>query len=490
MLTNRLFNSYLWQLVAKWFSRFLGIISTVVLVRILTPDDFGLAAQSMMVIMFFQAISETGSNQFIIRMKTVSSSQLMSAWSLNLFFRTFSAGMVFVFSEQIALFVGEPRLAEVLQVSCLAPILGNFISPAVILLQKEMQFKRLSSMEIASKGASFLVTVSLALYLKSYWALIWGNITTALVTVIVSYIIAPTLPKLNVQHIKEQWQFTKGIFITSVFGYIRSKIDIFIVSSKFGTSSVGHYSVAQEFSSLPLTEVISPIMKPLFSGLAQIADDIKQLEDKAFKYLSLAYMFLIPATVGVMFLSTEIVVIVLGDKWLEAAPVLANLSLLMIVFLTNNTFKQIFILKGMFKGVIAVDILGLVLIISTLFISQITTVEVFSLFRAGIGLIVVLSTVMIVKKLLNFSVFPLVIALALPVLASAVMFVGLVLSREMVSGIGNVYIETICVVLLGALIYAVVAFGLIIKLKNRHHIWHFNYSFITHGIAKIKAKLI
>ena len=488
--SSQLLGSYFWQLAGKWVTRSLGIISTLVLVRILTPEDFGIAAQSIMVIMLFQALSQTGAEQYIIKKKKVTTSLLMSAWTLNLLTRSLMASVVFIFAPNIAHLLEEPILSDVLRVACLVPIISNFLSPRLILFRKDMMFKQLSYLDVCVKFISFTITISLAFYLQNYWALIWGNLAATIANVVLSYFIAPIFPSMNLKHVREQWEFTKGIFLSSILGYLRSKADIFIISSKFGNTSVGHYSVAQEFSMLPLTEVITPIMSPLFSSFAKIADNTRELEDKVFKYLSLAYLFLFPSIAGIFFLSEEIVSIVLGEKWIEAAPILANLSLLMAVFLTNNTFKQIFILKNLFKGIITIDILGLLLIASALFITTIGSAEHFSIYRACIGIVIIFATMLIVKITLKFRLLVYFTTIVVPAIATMAMLLTLRFTKSLIEGFDiGIYYYFISSILIGIFSYSIVVFALLCLLRKISNIWFFNWSFILDILSKIFSKL-
>jgi O-antigen/teichoic acid export membrane protein len=350
-------------------------------------------------------------------------------------------------------------------------------------------FKKLSLIEITSKCVSFAVTISLAYLFRDYWALIWGNVSAVITTVFVSYFIAPKTPSLTLKHIKEQWHFTKGIFLSSVLGYLRAKADIFIVSKKFGSESVGHYSIAQEFSSLPLTEVISPMMSPLFSSFAKIADQQQLLEEKVFKYLSLTYLFLFPCVTGMVFLSAEIVEILLGKQWSSAAPVLANLSFLMVVFITNGTLKHIFTLRSLFKGVIIIDILGLILIACALLIDHIDAIASFSQYRAFIGIIIIISTAIIAKIMLRFKLLPFLIISIVPFGCSFLMWCALSISSVYTEILMNLYLETLALIFIGAISYLALAYSAIHLLKNKSTIWHFNHSFVTSSMMSITKKL-
>jgi O-antigen/teichoic acid export membrane protein len=230
-------------------------------------------------------------------------------------------------------------------------------------------------------------------------------------------------------------------------------------------------------------------MAPLYSALAKVADNKKLLEDKLFKCLSLSYIFIFPSVTGIIFLSTEIVTIVLGDQWLEAAPVLANLSFLMIVFITNGTFRNAFILKGLFKGIILIDILGLLLIIGALFWESVDNIAVFSQYRAIVGVVIIISTIFTVQFVLKFKLFPFVIALVIPTLCSLCMWFTLSYFASVAVVLADIYYYTVTMVIIGALSYMITLLIFVSLLKNKHAIWHFNHSFIISAYSNVREKI-
>lgn len=468
--------------------RFFGIISTVILVRILEPDDFGVIAQAMIVIMLFEALSQTGYWQYIVRLKEVSDNQLFSAWCLNIILRSIVFTFTAIFAVDIANFMGEPRLEYVLYLCIVIIIVEAMNSPGMPLLNRDFKYKEQTLLRVLAKLVSFISTIFLAYSLKNYWALIIGSLVNVMVFCVGSYIVAPKWPKICLLHIKEQWLFTRGLFVTSVLGYLRSKSDLFVISHKFGTASTGHYSVAQEFSQLPYTEIISPIMGPLYASFAKLENNNGSIEEKIQQYISLVYLFIFPSVVGIAFLAEEIVLILLGEPWLSSAPVLANLSFLMIVFGTNSTLKQAFILKGKFSSIIAIDIAGLLLIISTLFISFIGSMESFSLYRAGVGVSVILLTFISAKYILNYKLFPFFMASIVPTISSLVMLLIMDYSVQYFAD-SNIYIYTIALALIGGGAYSSLSALLLYFLRNRHSIWHFNFTLIKTIFSIVSSKI-
>lgn len=488
-LTKNLMISYFWSAVGKWVSRSIGIVSTLILVRILTPDDFGIAAQSMMVVMFFQALSQTGADQYIIKLKNVTPEHLNSAWTLNLLIRTLLATMILLFADYIAIFLNEARLSDVLRIACFVSIIGNFLSPGMILLKKELKFKAIANLEIVAKVCSFIATITLAMWLKNYWALIWANIFNTLVTVYGSYIIAPVKPQLTLIKMKEQWRFSRGIFFMSVLGYLRAKADIFIISHKFGSTSTGYYSLAQEFSMLPYTEVIEPVAQPLYSSLAKASNNLAMLEEMIHKFLSVVYTLLIPSIFGIVYFSHEIVLIIFGEQWAEMTPIFSNLSILMIVFATNGAFKHIFTLTSRFKSAILLDIVGITLIASAIFINDINTPETFSIYRVIIGILIFSFSLLIAKYTLKFKIWPVFMALTIPTLSSVIMLYSLLQIHHMFT-FDYLILNTLLQMISGALIYILCWLSLLILLKERLFIWKFNYELLMRVINPLKKRFL
>jgi O-antigen/teichoic acid export membrane protein len=478
--------SYFWSALGKWVARFIGIISTLILVRILSPDDFGIAAQSIMVVMFFDALSQTGADKYIIQLTTASRAQLNSAWTFNLVARSIMTSMVFLFSDNIANFLNEDRLSAVLKIACFVSFIGNFISPGMILLKKEFKFKAIANLEIIVKLLSFIVTMTLAFWLANYWALIWANIFSTLFLVFGSYIIAPIRPQITFAKIAEQWRFSRGIFFMTVLGYIRSKADIFIISHKFGSTSTGYYSLAQEFSQLPYTEVIEPVAHPLYSSLAKVSHDLALLEAMIHKFLSVVYLILVPSIFGIVYFAEEIVSIIFGNQWAEMAPIFANLSILMMVFATNGAFKHIFTLRSKFNSAILLDIIGITLIVSAIFIDDIHSSEVFSIYRVIIGGVIFLASLLLAKYTLKFKITPVLFALIIPTISSILMLVVIQVIQP-IFFIDYLFLNTFITMLFGAVIYSLSCYLLLIALKDKLFIWTFNFELLMRLTSQLKS---
>ena len=489
-MNNKILSSYLWVMFGKWVNRLLGLISTIILVRLLTPEDFGLAAQAIVIIMLFQAISDSGAEQYVIKHQKLSEKDLFSAWTLNIVLKVIAVFIIFLFAEEIAALMKEDRLTQILRVACLVSLVRCFMSPGIYLLKKELNFKPIANIGIVAKVVSFVVTLILALTLKNYWALIWGNLANIIVMVIGSYFVAPMMPKLTLEKVKEQWNFTRSVFFITILGYLRAKIDIFIIGSKFGNASTGLYSIAQEFATLPYTEIVEPVLQPLFSSMAKNASNFELLQHQIFKYLSLAYLLIVPSILGIVFLSEEIVLVVFGEQWAALTPLFSSLSMLMMVYATNGVFKYAFILTSRMTGMILLDVLGIVLVLSALLLESMDNVEVFAQYRMFIGGVVYFLSILLAVKILKFKLLPVFYALTVPLICGIGMYLALFWFKAYFSPINNTIIYIITSLFIGVISYSILCFILIFTLKKLNFIWLFNWDIISLTTSKLHQFLL
>lgn len=272
-LNKKIRLGYLWTLASKWLNRSIGLISTLCLVRILAPEDFGIVALASIVLSFFVLIADAGTNKYLIQAQNLTDPMLHSAWSLNLALKLGCCSVLALLSYPIAHFMHNPQLYPVLLVFCLIPILNALKNIGMVLYEKALDFKPLTTLAVLVKLTVLPVTLSLAFYLQSYWALVWGLLLSEVLTVLGSYLMHPFRPRWSHAHWQAQWSFSKWHLVSVTTGYLRSRIDTILLGRSLSSQAVGLYRVGQEFAWLPFTELIAPATSAIYAGLAQLKED-------------------------------------------------------------------------------------------------------------------------------------------------------------------------------------------------------------------------
>ena len=471
-IQRKLVNAYLWAMLGKWVTRSIGIVSTVILARILEPESFGLIALAMICIGFFEMLQTIGIDRYIIIQTRIDDTLLNSGWTLQIICKFVLYSLLLMCSSHFAEFFEKPQLELLIDVVAINSFFGSFQNIGITLFHKELAFKKLTYLEMVVKLSSTLTTLVFAYYNPTHWALVAGGITSLWVNLIGTYFICDFRPSFNFKFEKKMFSFSFYIWVRNIFSYSRSKADAFIVSKLFDSSAIGMYKIGSDFALLPLSEIIYPAGQAILPGLAKYKDNKKELFDKTYKYLALIYLFVFPSTVGIWFISPQICTVILGDKWVDTAPIISALSILMISYPISAVTTNLFDYLGKEKFSIYNDIFGLTAIGFIAISFAFEDINQFSQIRGYIGIVMLLFVIIFARITIQVSIKK-IIELMLPSsLASAFMLLFLL---EVHSNSNMTITGLLTNIFFGGLTYIIFFLLLIILIKPYSKIWHFWY---------------
>lgn len=314
-------------MATKLSQKLIGLFSTLILARLLVPEDFGLVAIIWLVIMFLQALTEAGTEDYIVQKKTVTDDDLNTSWTLNFLLRLFVVLCLILAAPFIAEYYDNSNLTSAILVLAVALAIQSLLSPVIIQLKRERNYKPIFKIELFTKVMGAVITVIAAFIFRSYWALIIGHCVSMSTRCVLSYVWFDYRPKFTLIKVKEQFNFSQWVLLRSIFGYCRAQLDTFLVSSRFGIASLGGYHISKYIAAMPATEGLTPIMSPLMASFSEV-----QTEPKKLKYqikFSLIIVFALMIPIGAFFFANaaDISAILLGSKWVEYTAVFSVLSL-------------------------------------------------------------------------------------------------------------------------------------------------------------------
>lgn len=304
--------------------RLIGLVSVILLFRILTPDDFGVVALAMIVVGLTEVLSEFGFDQALLRKQNASPQDYHLTWSLNLVRGSITAAVLVLTAIPAAHLFGDVRLTSILYALAVVPLLDGVSSVGVIDFAKNLQFDKEFRLRIVQKIVSFFVTLGAALLLKNYWALIIGTVTGRLVSLIMGYWMHPYRPRLRFEGSSAVFKFSIWILLDRILLYCGGQADKVIAQRLENPATVGVMRVAEEISSIVM-ELVWPVEKALTSGYVRVLHDLQQLRELAMKSISTVAAFGIPLSVGLGILAQPTIALVLGDKGLPAIPFVQGL---------------------------------------------------------------------------------------------------------------------------------------------------------------------
>lgn len=307
--------------------RGIGLVSTVILARLLVPADFGLIASAMLVIGALQVLTETGQRAAIIRMRDPQRAHYDSAWTMGLLIGFGVAGVLALLAPFVAVWLDDPRLSWIVWALALRPAIQSLENIGLVDLQRRLDFRRDLQIMLFGKLAGFAVTIALAFLLRNYWALIAGTLAQAVLGVMVSYVFIPYRPRLTLSKARELWSFSIWSLGTSIGAYCADRADHVVVAGALGSEAMGTYTVGAELAALPTEELVVPPVRALYAVYSRVAHDPAAMRAHYLTALSFIAMVACATATGVALVAEDLVTVVLGPRWSAAAPILPWIAL-------------------------------------------------------------------------------------------------------------------------------------------------------------------
>lgn len=366
--------------------RSLTIIKTLILARILTPSQFGIFGVASLVLGVLETISETGVNVVLIQEKMIINHYINTAWVISIIRGILISLIILLLSPLIIIFFDSPASLNSLLLISLIPLIRGLINPAVVSYQKNLEFNKEFKFRSILISFEVLATVALGFFLRNELAFVYGMIFSAVLEVILSFILLKPTPKLEFDFIKLKHVLSLGKWITfaKIFDYLFTHGDDIVVGKLLGVYPLGIYQQAYKISSLPIIEVTETFQKVMFPAYSKILDNKILIKQTYLKTLLMTCLIIIPFGLIIYFFPKQIVLILLGSNWILAVPVLQVLAIFGVVkTLANSSFPLLLAYKRQDLVMILtfIGILGLTITIFPL-------IKIYGLVGAGISTII------------------------------------------------------------------------------------------------------
>lgn len=329
-----------WMVLARLADRSLGLISTIVLARLLVPADFGLVSMATAVVAVLELLTAFSFDVALVSKSHASQDHYHTAWTLNVIFVATASALVVALAYPAALFYNDRRLIPMIAVLGATLCIQGLENVGIVAFRKEMTFGRDFAFMFGKRFSGFCVTIPLAVMTRSYWALIAGIVTSRLSGVALSYMMHPFRPRFRFVHWRELLSFSKWLLVGNLLTFLNSRSTDFIIGKLVGPAALGVYNVGFEISNLPSSELVAPINRAALPGYAKVAHNLDLLRSNYVDVFTVIAFVTLPAAVGLASVSDLFVATVLGAKWHAAIPVINILSVFgAVIALTNNSYS-------------------------------------------------------------------------------------------------------------------------------------------------------
>ncbi len=327
-----------WMFAARGTDKLLGLVSTLFLARLLVPEDFGLVAIATAVIALLALLADFSFEVALIQHPAPTREHYDTVWTIGLGFGVAITLALVALSHPLAYFYNEPRLVAIMPVLALSALIGYLRNVGCVDFSRHLQFHKEFLLSLYRRLLTVPITIALAYWLRSYWALIFGSLLTAAIGTLLTYAMHPFRPRLSLVHKKELFGFSKWLFVMNVLQFVTLRAGDFIIGKLRGPHELGLFALSNEFGTLPATELVGPINRASFPGYSRLASDRDRLIEVHLQVIGLIALVALPAGIGIAVTAQIFVPLLLGPKWIGAIPMLQLLALASaVVALWSNT---------------------------------------------------------------------------------------------------------------------------------------------------------
>lgn len=411
----------------RWIDRLIGLVSTLILARLLVPADFGIIAMASLVVGLFEVILDLGVNVALIQNANAGQAHYDTAWTLRLLQTLVTAGAIALGAPLAGEYFGDPRVVAVLQFMALGPVLTATENIGVVTFQKNMQFGLDFRFMFLKRFAGFLATMLAAVALESYWALVIGALSGKAVGVVLSYLMHPMRPRLSLSCHKDIFSVSQWMLVRSIGAYFNGSMHRLLVGNQADAPTMGAYSLASEISSMPAGEVLSPINRVLFPAFVRAKHDLAELKRLYLLSLGVQSLLAIPASVGLALLAHEAVLVLLGEKWLLAVPFVQLLALSNVVQAISTSGGYVMISLGQVRKNALLVWVQVIIFAALAFVAlpDVTPVEIARLRLTTVFLGLTLSLALLMSTLHNVKLTHILAEVYRPILGATLMAAAL-----------------------------------------------------------------
>jgi PST family polysaccharide transporter len=298
----------------QFIIRFAG---SIVLARILFPEDFGLMGIASIVIQFARRLSNFGFAMVLVQRKKIQKEHYDTVFVTNLCLMGVLTIILFFAAPSISDFFENKMVKDVLMVLCIDFILNACISVPTAMLRRNMEFKKLELARTIAKAVEIFSPIIMALSGLGVWSLVFGYLLSHFALLLSLLYFTKWLPKFkfNLWALKEVFAFGVWVYIDGYISYGIKKVDFFTVGKFLGASELGLYERAFNLMSLARHQIGLKVNTVLFSSYSRIQDEQERMIRMLLKVVTYFSIIIYPLMTWMIFAAPSMITLLYGPKW-------------------------------------------------------------------------------------------------------------------------------------------------------------------------------
>ena len=363
----RIFSATFWLLLLRWVSRGLGIIRTIILAAVLTPEEYGIGVLALTIVLFLETGSRVSGNYLLIRTSETAREFYDAAWTLEII-RGASLGMLIVlFSGPLSHFFEEEQLSGLLYLLGASVFIGSFTNIGMAEFMRDLSFSQNFIMGASSRLIAFVVSVAVALIYQTYWAIAIGYAVQQVCRLIISYGLHSYRPRLRLSGIGTHFEHSKWLLAQAILSQVIQRADVILIGKLLGPIALGPYHIAKMVTELFGVEIATAVKSSLFPAFSHRNEGNVSVPQFVSAQLGVVCIGA-PLCIFLGVFSEDIVILFLTVKWQSVAPLASVLALSAIGMLAASAPSALLLARGLTRLIALRQFLATMIFVPGLFL--------------------------------------------------------------------------------------------------------------------------
>lgn len=453
-LTQKTVKGVLWSLLSFAGSKGITFLATMVLARLLAPEDFGLMALGLVAIGYLETFGSLGVGNFVIYKQGEEEKTANLAFTLGLTVNAILALGGFLLAPWIANFFNQPALTDILRALSLTLLLMRLGSIHEARLKKSLHFRRTFYPELGKTLTKAIVSIGLAWSGFGVWSLVAGQIAGSIVLSAIYWLVTDWRP-----HLVWDWAVSKGmlgysaqIVLVEIMGMVQNNIDYLIIGKRLGSEPLGYYTMAFRIPELLIVNMCVLVSNALFPAYSQLQADRDGLKKGFLVTLQYVSLYTIPVGIGLSVLSAAFIPLAFGNKWQTAIPLMQALAIYALFYSLSFNAGDVYKAIGRPDILNKLSVFQLLIIVPLLLLASGYGILYVALAQVVSSAVLMLVKLLVIKRLIGLRLADVLSALRPAAFGGLIMLAVLAVLNSLL-GNASAWVRVLILPLAGGLVY-------------------------------------
>ena len=325
MKSEQVIKGFFWRLLERFGAYIVSFIVSIILARMLTPEEYGTVALVAVITNILQVFVDSGMGFALIQKKDADDMDFSSVFFFNIVVSFILYGGIYTLAPIIASFYNNLELVPIMRVLGLTLIISGLKNVQQAYVSRNMLFKRFFYATLIGTFVSAIVGIVLAYTGAGVWALVAQSLTNTLIDTCVLWLVVDWKPKKNnfsFNRLKLLWSYGWKLLVSSLVGTISNNLRQLLIGIVYTPSDLAYYNRGDQIPSIVIGNINSSIDSVIFPAMSEVQDSPSSIKNMVRRAITVSTYIMAPVFIGLACCAEPLVALLLTEKWLPCVPYL------------------------------------------------------------------------------------------------------------------------------------------------------------------------